>query len=304
MPTDNVVFDKLLVRSFSLDWLEVTWEVRSSTLDPQDFDWVIERSESPEGPWTAIAGPFQDRYRFIDNQVNLLRRWRQLYYRIVSTSKGDTSNVSISSAVTLAAEPDLIAQEIQMLERTVNTEFNGRRCYLFPVRTFGQYCPNCMDVSGRGSTYRKLRSNCLTCYDTQYVKGFFNPIELFIQIDPSVKSIQPLQTGETEQSNTSARMGNYPLLKPRDIIIEAENRRWRVTQVTPTERLRAVVRQEMQLHELVKGDIEFQLPVNVDSLRELEPSPERNFSNPQNLEDFENEAMLATLKAYGYTDDQ
>jgi hypothetical protein len=295
----NFAFKDLIVRSFSLDWLEVSWEVENTTLDPHSFDWYIERSESPEGPWDPLADAFQDRYRFIDHRVNLLERWRSLYYRLKSVEKADTSNVVYSSPATLGAEPDLIAKEIQLLERTVWREFTGRKCWLYPVRTFGQYCPHCMDI-GKGGTFRKLRSNCHTCYDTKYARGYMNPIELYIQFDPSPKSAQQLGTGETQQSNTTARMGNFPLVKPGDIIVESENRRWRVVQVASTERLRSKVHHELTLHELVKGDVEFQLPVDVGSLRDLDPSPERNFSNPQNLEAFEDELNLATLKAYGY----
>lgn len=295
----NVVFTKLRVRSFSLDVLEFSWEIENTTLDPHDFDWYVERSESPTGPWDPLAGPFVDRYLFLDGRVNLLDRWRQLYYRLKSVRKANTSDIVYSDPATLSAEPDLIAKEIQLLEQTVWREFTGRSCWVYPVRTFGQYCPNCMDV-GKGGTYRKLRSNCLTCFDTQWAGGYLDPMEVYIQFDPNPKASQQLGTGETQQSNTTARLGNFPLLKPRDIIVEPENRRWRVVQVASTQRLRAVVHQEITLHEIVKGDTEFALEIDVGNLRELEPSPMRNFSNPQNLEAAESEDFAGALKAYGY----
>jgi hypothetical protein len=206
----------------------------------------------------------------------------------------------MSKSVTQAAEPDLIALEIRMLEQTVLREFNGRMCWVFPKRTFGQYCPHCMDT-GRGATMRKLRSGCLTCYDQNFARGFLDPIQIWAQIDPSPKADQQIQTGQTQQVNTSGRMGPYPMLKPDDLIVEMENHRWRVVKVTTTERQRAVVHQELTLHEIVKGDIEFELPVNIQDLAALEPSAQRNFSNPQNLESATNEEdILAILKAYGY----
>jgi len=295
----NVEFQNLLVRSFTLDWLELSWEIKNTTLDPHDFDWSVERSESPLGPWDPLTDAFQDRYQFIDNRVNLEHRWRQLYYRLKSVRKNDATDVVYSDAATLAADPDLIAQEIRLLEQTVFKEFIGRTCWLFPVRTFGQYCPHCMDV-GKGGTYRKIRSNCLTCYDTKYARGYMDPMELSVQFDPSPKAQQALGTGETQQSNTTARMSYFPLVKPGDIIVEPENRRWRVVKVSSTERLRAKVHHEMTLHEISKGDIEFAMEIDVGELRNLAPSPERNFSNPQNLEAFEDEAIAATLVAYGY----
>lgn len=290
-----------MVRSFSLDFLEVTWEIENTTLDPHDFQMHILRSESPMGPWDEVAGPFEDRYRFVDSRVNLLHRWRQIYYKIRSVQKADTANVVESDAFTFHAEPDLIAQEIQRLERLVWEEFAGRRCFIFPVRTFGQRCPHCYDgpEKGKGHTSQRRRMNCHTCYDTSFARGYFDPIEIFMQIDPSPKSVQQLPITERQQVDTLARLPNFPLVKPRDIIVEAENRRWRVVKVSTTERLRHVVHQELQLHELAKGDIEFQLPIRKD-LENFEPSPGRNFTNPQNLRSFEDEAIKHVNAVYGY----
>lgn len=298
----NLVFKNLLVRSFSLDLLEVMWEIEDTELDPLDFRLMVFRSESPMGPWDPIAGPFEDHYRYVDNQVNLLHRWRQIYYKIRSTSKVDPSNYTDSDAFTFHAQPDLIAQEIQRLERLVWEEFAGRRCFIFPARTFGQRCGNCFDgpSKGKGFTSQRRRSNCVTCYDTGFVRGYFDPIEIFMQIDPSPKAMQRLPLAERQQVDTSARLPNFPLVKPDDIIVEAENRRWRVVKVIPTERLRSVVHQELVLHEIVKGDIEFQLPIRLDDLRSFEPSPGRNFTNPQNLDSFEAEAIKNTFAVYGY----
>lgn len=298
----NLEFKNLLVRSFSLDFLEVTWEIENTTLDVHDFQLEIFRSESPMGPWDRLGEPFEDRYRFVDNRVNLLDRWRQIYYKIVSTEKADTTNAVSSAAATFHAEPDLIANEIQRLERLVWEEYAGRRCYIFPVRTFGQRCPHCFDgpEKGKGHTSQRRRSQCLTCYGTTFARGYLNPIEIFMQIDPSPKANQTLPLSERQQVDTAARLPNFPLIKPKDIIVETENRRWRVVRATPTERLRSVVHQELVLHEIARGDIEFQLPINVDSLKDLEPSPGRNFTNPQNLESFEQEAVKHAFGVYGY----
>ena len=296
----NLVFQNLRVRSFSLDFLELTWEIGDSDLDPHDYLCYILRSESPMGPWDLIAGPFEDKYRFVDNRVNLLHRWRQIYYRVRSVRKADVTDVAESEAATQTAEPDLIAEEIQRLERLLWQEFSGRRCFIFPARSFGQRCGNCYDGpdKGKGFTSQRRRSNCLTCYDTGFVRGYFDPIEIYMQIDPSPNSIQQLPIAERHQQDTSARLPNFPMVKPRDLIVEAENKRWRVVKVTATERLRSVVHQELILHAINLGDIEYQLPIRIDNLRDFEPSPVRNFINAQNLESFENEALRHALVIY------
>ena len=89
--------------------------------------------------------------------------------------------------------------------------------------------------------------------------------------------------GETQQSNTNGRLSAFPPVKPRDILVEPENRRWRIVTVSSTERLRATLRQEISLHEITPGDVEFDIHINIDDLASLKPSPERNFTNPQCL---------------------
>ena len=97
-------------------------------------------------------------------------------------------------------------------------------------------------------------------------------LQRVIAFRDSPKSVQQLPITERQQVDTLARLPNFPLVKPRDIIVEAENRRWRVVKVSTTERLRHVVHQELQLHEITKGDIEFQLPIRKE-LENFEPSP-------------------------------
>jgi hypothetical protein len=299
---NNLIFKNTKVRSFSLDFLEVLWEIEDTALDVLDFTFQILRSESPMGPFDIVGGPFSDRFRFVDNRVNLLHRFRQLYYKVQSTQKTDPANVAVSDAFTFDAEPDLMAAEMQRLERLLWQEYAGRSCFIFPIRTFGQRCGNCWDgpEKGKGFTSQRRRSHCITCYDTGFVRGYMDPIEIFMQFDPSTASVQVLTDFERQQVDTTARLPNFPLMKPRDLIVEPENRRWRVVRVNQTERLRSTVHQELFLHEITKGDVEFQLPIRVDDLREFEPSPARNFTNPQNLEAFESEAVNHVFSVYGF----
>ena len=105
----NLTVKNPLVRGFSLDFLEVTWEIENTTLDPHDFLTYVLRSESPMGPFDIIAGPFEDRYRFVDNRVNLQHNWRSLTYKIRNIEKADPTNVADSDAFDFNGSPDLIA---------------------------------------------------------------------------------------------------------------------------------------------------------------------------------------------------
>jgi len=288
---------KFVARSFDLDHIDLFWEI-SDFGDAQDvitaYNFFVLRSESPEGPFDQIAGPFQDQYSFRDFSVNLLHKWRKIFYKLKIVHI-PTSSEEVIGAASLMAEPDLISLEIQRQEDVLFRQLIGRRCWLFPVRTFGPKC-GCFDVTMN----RRTRSMCITCFDTGYLGGFLSPIETYIQIDPEPDS--PSNTaikGEQQPKNTSARLISYPPIKPKDIIVEPENKRWRVVTRSGTERLRSVVRQELSIHHIPKGDVEYKLPINLTDLANQQFAEERNFTNPQHTDDH-GEDENALLAVYGY----
>lgn len=288
---------KLKVRSLNLDYLDLQWEIEDTEESPYDYTFQMERSEGPMGPWDPVSKEFSDRYFFRDVMTNQGYKHRQYWYRIKITRKSD-SEVTYSSSVAQKAEADLIALEVRRLESMLFEEFVGRQCYLFPVRTFGQRC-SCFDhVSGQ-----RLRSQCLDCFDTTYIRGYHDPISVWVQFDPGGKHIEVHQPyTETTQSNTAARMTDFPPCKPRDLIVEAgENARWRVERVGTTQRLRATLHQELTLHGIPRSDIEFKVPVNVDSVMDLVVSPPRNFNNAQHLGATEDEDYFSeVMKVWGH----
>lgn len=288
---------KFVARSFDLDHLDLYWEIKdfdNGTDVITAYEFYILRSESPEGPFDTLAGPFEDQYSYRDAGVNLLHKWRRLFYKLKVVHK-PTGDVTLFGAAANLADPDLIALEIQRQEDVLLRQFIGRRCWLFPVRTFGAKC-FCFDLT----TGRRTRSNCPTCFDSGYLNGYLTPIETYIQFDPNPES--PSNTsimGEQDPKNTSARLIAFPPVKPKDIIVEAENKRWRVVTVNKTERLRSVVHQELTLHRIPVGDIEYKLPINLSDLENQQFAEERNFTNPQHTDDH-GEEPDDLLAVYGH----
>lgn len=290
----NIDVRNLKVRSLDLDMFEVSWEVADTTLDILDYTFQVLRSESPAGPFDDASVPFQDRYVFVDNVTYVGDRWRFLHY-VIRVTHVPSGKVQDFGPITHEPEPDLIALELRRHMQLLLHEFSGRRCWVLPVRTFGQRCPACWD----NRLYKRIKSQCVTCFDTGFARGYMHPIETWIQIDPSAKSEQTTNVGSMQQSNTTARLGYYPPLKPRDLIVEPENRRWRVNAVSMTEHVRAPVHQEIQIHEVPQRDIEFSIPLVLDqALRDVFFSPPRNFSNPQNTSEIEDVEWNAVLDLF------
>ena len=284
----------LKVTSLDVDFHEVSWVVAPTSLDILDFQFEVLRSEAEEGPYESLAGPFEDRYSFIDNIVMVLHRWRTYQYivRIREKLSGDYKDFG---PVSHDPEPDIVAIELRRHIRVLFQEFAGRRCIVLPVRTFGQRCPACWNPILQKVT----KSGCLTCYNTGFNRGYMHPIEAWIQIDPSTKSQQHSNPGETQQDNTTLRLGYYPSVKPHDLIIEAENVRWRVEEQTQTEHSRVAVHQEVKVHRVPEKDIEYAIPVHYETaLKNLYFTPERNFTNPTNLSAFERDAIPGIFDLY------
>lgn len=282
---------RMVVRSFNLDHLDIFWEI--APVPGQEilaYDFYVLRSESAMGPWDVLGGPFQDVYRFRDVQANLLHKYRNLFYkvRVVHVPTGETKEFG-PTAHNLP-EPDLIAADIIRQEDLLFREFTGRRCWLFPVRTFGPHCV-CYDPY----TGRRSKNNCPSCFGTGWLGGFLSPIECWVQIEPNVKALQTTALQSQIPSDTVGTMISFPPVKPKDILIESENKRWKVDHVRETQRLRSTVRQMLGLHEIPRGDIEYALPVNVDLLQS--PSSNRNFTNRQNTD---NEDYSDIFAAYGH----
>lgn len=283
-----IKIDNFRVRSLDIDYLEVTWGVENTSEDILDYSFKVLRSESASGPFDAITPEMEDRYVFIDNDLKAFHKHRKYYYviRVIQKSSEDYEDFG---PVAFEPEPDLVALEIRKHINLLMREFVGRRCWVLPIRTFGQRC-------GCWSTVlsKRQRSGCPSCFDTGFVRGYMHPIEMWIQFDPEPKTEQQTNVSILQQTNTTARLGYFPELKPRDIVIESENRRWRVNQVTSTQHLRAIVHQEVQLHEVPKSDIEYSIPLILDSalsFKDLFFSPARNYTNPANLGNFKDEEI-------------
>lgn len=292
----GIVVESIGVHSLDVDSFQINWVIRSTYEDLLDYTFQVLRSESGGGPFIAISPEMTDRYFFLDNTIRKGNDFRQWFYKI-SVRHKPSGSVAEFGPADPGPDADLIATELRKHMNLLFREFVGRRCWVLPVRTFGQRC-RCWDQV----LAQRTQSHCVTCFDTGFVRGYNTPIESWISIDPDQQSEQNFNVGPTQQSNTTARLGFFPPLKPRDIIVEPENLRWRVVQVSGTQQLRAPVHQEIQIHKVPSTDIEYKIKFDIgDALPNMWLSPARNFSNPHSLEVFKGEEYPKVLQLYAST---
>ena len=100
------------VRSLDLDFHEVSWGIENTSEDVLDYTFQLLRSESPSGPFDDLTPPFDDKYIFIDNVIQVANRWRKYYYLLRITNK---VNGEFKDFGPVSKEPDadLIALELR-----------------------------------------------------------------------------------------------------------------------------------------------------------------------------------------------
>lgn len=250
------------------------WDVVDSSADSYlDYEIIVERSESSEGPYTQVSPPFRAHYRFVDTSIPTGHRFRQLHYRLRLRNL-KTQEVDYSTSFTQEPEPDLVAIEIRRHLHYLYRE-KGRRAWLLPARTFGRRCTVCWDAT----LGQRTRSHCLQCFDSGFFGGYLYPIEIFIDIDPSGTNTQPSQVGVLQPNSTTARMGHYPGVKERDLIVEGENNRWVVSSMSQTEHMRAPLMQMLNLRQVFPRDTEMKIPLHLnEALEDIWLTPRKMYT--------------------------
>lgn len=277
MPTLEV--RKVRILSLSLDYNQITWEVGDTTEDVLDYTFQVFRAESVSGPYEPISKELEDIFLFIDNLVKVGNIYRQYQYKIRTRHK-PSGNTTDTEPFQKAPEPTLIAEELRTHLNILMHEFIGRRCWLLPIRTFGQRC-SCWNAR----LQKRRISGCRQCYDTGFIRGYYKPIEIWVSIDPTPAVQQPTNNGRLQQQSTTGRMSFYPPVKPDDVLVEAENIRWTIRSITPTQEQRTTVTQELQMSRIESTDIEYLIPVDLGvPMQDILYTPSRNYTNPSTLD--------------------
>lgn len=276
-----LVVDKVSVRPLTVTSAEVIWEI-VPTEEPLIYTrFHVLRGESPEGPYVDVSGPLVNQFTFVDH-VNLKKKFSSVSWRIradhvptgisVIYPNGNPSESFIfhpnldRASIEGDFDQDFFALEIVRRNNLLLRRYTGRLLAYFPVRTQGPRCAACWDNIKK----RINRSNCSECYGTSFQGGYFDQINVFIDINPSPNLVQLANFGKIEVNTTVLFMSNFPTAKPNDLIVEPTNRRWRVVQVNSVTHKRYTVQQYLQVEEIEKSDPEFLLPVDMD----LEHPPE------------------------------
>lgn len=180
-----------------------------------------------------------------------------------------------------------IANEIQRREFLLLSKFAGVKSFFFRKKVRGIRCSRCWDSINE----KVMDDHCTVCYGTSFEGGYFNPIPVYIQYDPSQSNKVKTFQGIIEPNSIGAWTISMPQMTSDDVIIRTGS--WdvyKIINVNNTEIQSKPVKQILGITQLSKDDIENQLIYRIPNSTSTEylASFETKFNSkrfPRNLID-------------------
>lgn len=153
------------------------------------------------------------------------------YYCIAAFYKNDSSLGIKSDPVYYGMFSDGVHVQIKHAEDTLYDMYYGEPGLIIKRKPFGLECPDCWSPERQ----QRTKSKCGKCQDTGKVTGYYKPIatQMSFDSDPVKSDVQ--HSFENVTDTKRSRMSNYPIVRPRDLIVNTdENKRYTVTHIETT----------------------------------------------------------------------
>lgn len=262
-------FTPTLINSSRVEKSDVAVKIYSIFYKQMSLEWTIPSYwgsctfnvyKSPDGNsgFTKInETPIVGNY-FKDTTTVDYSKFRESYYRL--EVKLPSGNYVTSPVVTWENKrntfAEIRAREVTRRESILLNKFVGIKSLLFRRRTFGKRCSNCWNVNAE----KVMLDHCPVCLGTSFEGGYFPGVELLAQYEPTSNQTVFAPQGTLEPNNIPAWTVSNPVINTLDIILRVPDwKLYRIEVVQTTELQAVTVRQLMNLTELDKESIEYQL---------------------------------------------
>jgi len=235
----------------------VKWELEPTKLDLSQYSFAIYRSNNQETEFKNINTfiPSTANGEYLDYEPLLHNEYREYFYKMIATNTV-TGNIIESDVITWEFQPDYkMLEMIRLLDDHLEWRI-GSPCVLYYERTVSDsgHCPHCWDIV----TNRQKTSSCSFCSGTGILGGYDGPQPVWIEfIAPNTKDVAHAAWGESQPGQSDILLSNYPVIKPRDVLIEIDTGSlWRITRVSTIAPQRTIIQQMARIDRMNKSDIE------------------------------------------------
>lgn len=265
--------DDVTVHTTDIHSMTIEWIMRDPSSILADYEVDIYRSESPteyDATSPIITGVPLVTGVYVDNNLEnmAISSNRIIYYWLVIKHSVNLTE-EINGPYYMRTFPDYATLEIIRRKNLVltNTRYNARSFAVLKLRTWGDYCPICFDVT----TQRVQNDNCPTCYGTGIDGGYFDPTLIRGFKTDKPNQFQVNLFGKWEDSNSMFVLQNFPLLIPGDFLIDELNERYLIeSPVNHTEKGMYIIEQQVRAKTLSKTHPIYNYELDV-ALSELFP---------------------------------
>lgn len=256
---DSIIVKSLNVLPLSRSEFAISWEFEPTISSFADFDFVLEKSNAPHDGFELLARISPKEKHYIDNNVAIFKLWKNYYVRMRITDKSSGESY-FSDCATTEHPPSIEA--LELIRRTKitleNPKFgNGVPCKVWLRKEGGQRCVECYDSIKKRST----KTNCINCYGTTYDGGYYKAVTVYMNFSVDIKSMGVSDTGNIINSANRVMTGNFPILKPGDVVADPRlNRVWVIVgDINNVERRRHIIKQIATLKEEERTSVLFEL---------------------------------------------
>lgn len=220
MNLSNVQVDSTANNSFQLVWdlIGLDGELAS------DYEVGFAVSESPVDLFEVLNDPLGDPVRidcgvsnqYLDNAPTY--DFNRFFYFDVSLYLKLSPTVVVDHFVThIRDRSDGVSLAIANIERLILNNYQGYRTGVIKRKVGGLRCSCWNEFTGTSNS-----GHCSICNGSTYIVGYYDPIMVKMSFEYGNRISQTSQTQQQTLGTIQARMGNYPMVRPGDIVVNLE----------------------------------------------------------------------------------
>lgn len=235
----------LTVTSYDYNQATLAWTYTDPNASTTGTHVEVYRSETPE-PVTAYSGVALDvsstALSYTDTTISGLNsyQYHTWYYRIKIVNESDILVYDWSAPELIHFDPDSQAKKMIRYKK-IGIKKYGTLVKILKKRTEqGEQC-DCFDpVLGRTTD-----DDCLLCHGTgiKTSGGYYDPIEVRAAINTRPKQNQITPFGLWQDNDALMDIMNYPVLAPDDIVIDQQNKRYKIKQISAYDKAQSLISQ-------------------------------------------------------------
>ena len=239
------------------EYVAVEWTV---PVEWGDCRFNVYHSPATEDNYVLVNPSPIDGNSLIDYTAQDYSKFRNGYYKIEAILLEHGNAKMQSAPVTWHGIRhnwvEIRANEVQRRENFLLKKFTGVKSYLFKKRMYGLRCHNCWDPISETVT----KDHCLSCFGTSFEGGYYPPVPVLLQYEPTPSSLMKTYFGKFEPNQIGAWTTSMPEVSQDDILIRTNDWNvYKIAQVQTTELQAQPVRQILQLVQLSRRDVENKL---------------------------------------------